>query len=516
MPAPEAAPELPREAGEPSPATAADAAAEEVPPAPVPPPAGVVFQVNVDLMANATAPAARGLLVLRELERAGEVLNANPTKEMLRQGGECPRVQVWLRTVVPKARLGSTLRAMSDVACVTFVDDRRTSGGARAGEARSVRVRTDLLDQVVDLTGELLTRRFMLQRASANRDWASLDAVLGQVTRLIDDLHHQALQARMMPLESVAGRLPRLVRDLAQKSSKQVEFKLVGGGVELDRAILDELADPLMHLVRNAVDHGIVERGEVTVAARREKDLVLIEVGDDGRGIDPQELRRQAVMRGVLTDDQVAMLDDRDVLMLVCLPGFSTAREITETSGRGVGMDVVKSAVEKLGGTLEIVSAPGEGTTFQLRMPLAMAIIRILQVSCGGRPLALPATRVLRTLELPATDVSTAGGRRFCQFDGEELELVRLAELLGLDPAPAGASVYLALVEVKGRPVGVQVDRFLGQRNAFVKTLGFPLSLLPGISGATVEADGGVVFIIDPLPLLAEEPRQKNRPERRL
>jgi len=467
------------------------------------PPVGTVFQVTVVLAEDATAPTARGLLILRELERAGEIFNATPTKETLRQGGACPQVQAWLRTAVPKPRLEEALRALADVDKVIFVDDRRTDGSRRGGEAgRSVRVRTDLLDQVVNLSGELLTHRFMLQSAAAERDWDELDAALGRTTRLIDELHHQALQARLVPLESIAGRLPRLVRDLARKTGKQIEFKLTGGGVGLDRLILEDLSDPLVHLVRNAVDHGIAERGEVTVAGRREKDLVLIEISDNGRGMDPQELRRQAVARGILTPEQAAQFSDREALMLVCVPGFSTAREVTDTSGRGVGMDVVKSAVEKLGGTLDIQSVVGAGTCFQLRLPLSMAIIRILLVSCGGHPLAIPLTRVQRTIELPVEDVKTTGHRRFFQLDEEELELVALDSLLGLAGNAAADGLCIVLIELPGRRVGLQVDCFLGQRDAFVKNLGFPLDRLPGMSGATVEGDGSVLFIIDPHPLL--------------
>jgi len=466
-------------------------------------PVGTIFQVIVDLVENTAVPAARGLLILREMERAGEIISATPTRDVLRQGGECRRVQAWLRTAVPRHRLEATLRAITDVAKVSFADDRRTTGGLRGAEAgRSVRVRTDLLDQVVNLSGELLTRRFMLQGAARARDWETLDDVLGQATRLIDELHRRSLQARLMPLESITGRLPRLVRDLARKSGKQVKFKLLGGGVALDRLILEELSDPLVHLVRNAIDHGIAEHGEVTVAARREKDLVLIEIRDNGRGMDPAGLRRQAVARGVLTPLQAEQLSDRESLMLICVPGFSTAQAVTETSGRGVGMDVVKAAIEKLGGTLDIHSVVGEGSRFQLRLPQSMAIIRILLVSCGGRRLALPVTRVQRTLELPRAEVTEAGHRRRFLVEGEECALVRLGDLLDQEAAADSDPLCVVLTETQGRWIGVQVDRFLGQRDAFIKPLDFPLNRLPGMSGATIEADGDIVFIIDPYPLL--------------
>jgi two-component system chemotaxis sensor kinase CheA len=503
--APSAGPE-PKPDGGRGTAGAAEAMAEpsaapaEAPPAP---PVGVVFQVTVTLAEDTMVPAARCLLILRELERAGEIISAAPTRETLLQGGPHRQVQVWLRTVIPKPRLEETLRAIAEVSNVAFVDDRRTDR-RRVDAERSVRVRVDLLDQMVRLTGELLTHRFLLQRAAAAHDWDKLTAALGHTTQLIGDLHQQVLQARLVPFESITGRLPRLARDLAHKTGKQVEFRLTGGEVVLDRLILEELSDSLGHLVSNAIDHGIEagKPGEVTVAARREKDLVLIEVSDNGRGMDSYELRRQAVARGFLTTAQVDRFSDREALLLVCIPGFSTAKTVTGTSGRGVGMDVVKASVERLGGTLDIQSRLGAGTCFQLRLPLSMAIIKVLPVSCGGHLLALPLTRVQQTLELPAEAVYTTGQRRFLRFDGEEVELVALDGLLGLAGGAATGRLCVVLSEMPNRRVGIQVDRFLDERDAFVKALGFPLDRLPGLSGATVEEDGNILFIIDPHPLL--------------
>jgi len=467
---------------------------------------GRVYQVTVELAVDVAASAARCLLIVRELERAGEILSLTPSRETLRQGEECRRVQAWLRTEVVRSELGRTLRAIAEVRKVTFADDRRTDGGRRSSEAgRSVRVRTELLDQVINLSGELLTQRFMLQRASGARDWSELNGSLTDTARLIEELHHRSLQLRLMPLESITGRLPRLVRDLGQKSGKQVSFRVIGGGVVLDRVILDALADPLVHLVRNAIDHGIAGQGEVVVTARREKDLVLIEVSDNGRGMDPAELRRQVVARNLLSAGQAERLSDREALLLVCLPGFSTARQVTETSGRGVGMDVVKAAVEKLGGTLDIQSTVGEGSRFRLHMPLSMAIIKILLVRCNGLPLAIPLTRVQRTLELPAAAVLEGTPGRAFRLDDAEYALHSLGELLGGasgSGTDGGKDLCVVVIEAPGRPAGLQVDALLGQRDAFVKSLGFPLSRLPGMSGATIAGDGSVMFIVDPYHLL--------------
>jgi two-component system chemotaxis sensor kinase CheA len=464
-----------------------------------------VFQVLVDLAEDTPAASARGILILRELEKSGELISSKPDMEALRNGAPCQQVQAWIRTSLVKAHIEEALLQVSGVAKMRFIDDRRKDDRRGRDEGgRTIRVRTDLLDQFVNLTGELITQRYMLNSATSGRDWNELTQTLSQTGRLIDDLHHHVLQARLMPLENITGRLPRIVRDLSRKTGKKVTLRLNGADVGIDRVVLEELTDPLVHLVRNAVDHGIEDEGVVTVSARREKDLVLIEVADDGKGMNPDQLRQKAVDRNLMTPPQAASLNDRDALMLVCQPGFSTAQEVTETSGRGVGMDVVKEAVSSLGGTLEILSTPGSGSRFQMRLPLSIAIIKILLVNCGGHSLAIPITRVQRTLDLQTSEIQSSGQKRVFRLDEEVIPLCLLSEALGLPEVTTGETTWVVLTEVQGRRVGLQVDHFLGQREAFVKNLGFPLNLLTGLSGATVEGDGQIVFIADPQSLLED------------
>ena len=327
------------------------------------PPGQLVYQVTIDLAAETPIPAARALLILRDLQAQGEILHASPPPAILRQGGACRRLQVWLRTTTSQADLAARLRAISDVELVAFLNDRR--GGKEtnrwANTARTVRVRVEMLDQVIGHSGDLLKCCAALQHAAHDRNWDRLDAGLAETAQLTASLHQDALQTRLLPLESITGRLPRLVHDLARAGGKQAEFRLLGGGVLFDREILEALTEPLMHLVRNAVDHGLVAgvHGEVMVAGRIDKDAVLIEVADNGRGLEPTALKGQAQARGLLSPGQATALSERETLRLICLPGFSTAPVITEISGHGVGMDVVKTTVEKLGGTLEIISSPG-------------------------------------------------------------------------------------------------------------------------------------------------------------
>ncbi len=466
-----------------------------------------VFQISVTLAPDVAMPAARGLLLLRELGKHGEIVSSTPDKDALLTGQVFEQISAWFRTSLQRDHVRELLLAFPDAAEVVFVEDRRSPKSTPGAEAaRTVRVRTDLLDRFVNLAGELITQRHVLQSCARERDWTTLDPALERTERLVRDLHHHVLRTRLMPLETIAGRLPRIVRDLGRKTGKRVTFHLIGGEVGLDRVILDELADPLVHLVRNAVDHGIRDCGEVIVKARRERDLVLVEVSDDGVGMDPATLRAKAVQKGLLTQTQADALSEREALLLVCRPGFSTAAEVTETSGRGVGMDVVKAAVENLGGNLEIDSAPGQGTCFRLKLPLSIAIIKLVLVRCAGLPVALPVTRVQRIIEIPRNQVESQEGVLFFSLDGARVPVVPLAGLLGRlgqSADPVGPETCIVLTEWQGAPLGLQVDGFIGHRDAFVKNLGFPFDQMVGLSGATIEGDGSVLFVVDPQPLLA-------------
>ena len=470
------------------------------------------FQVLIELEKGTPAPAARGILILRELEKSGKLKASKPEMDELREGVDCEQIQAWLTSLLEKEQIKETLLSISGVANVRFIEDRRKNDRRlRRAVDRTIRVRTDLLDQFVNLTGELITQRNMLNTAGSSRNWDELNSALERAGRLIDDLHHNVLQVRLMPLQSITGRLPRIVRDLSRKSGKQVTLLLNGTDVGIDRVILEEITDPLVHLVRNAVDHGIEAEGVVTVSAGREKDLILIEVADNGKGMNPQMLRQKAVDNGVINQAQAHSMSDRDALMLVCRPGFSTAQEVTETSGRGVGMDVVRAAIRNLGGTLNIISEVGTGTRFQMRLPLSIAIIKILLVSCAGHVLAIPITRVQRNLDLPTSEIETSGQHRLFRLDEEEICLYSLAETLNLPQAAAGDITWTILTEVRGQRVGLQVDGFLGQRDAFIKPIGFPLNLLTGLSGATVEGDGRVTFVVDPQALLEKHQMVTNQ-----
>jgi two-component system chemotaxis sensor kinase CheA len=379
---------------------------------------------------------------------------------------------------------------------------------------QTVRVRTEVLDTLINITGELITNKNRLMNISREMDAPVLEGALVDLSRHLRELHDEVLKVRLMPFSAIADRLPRTVRDLAKKSGKEVAFSITGKETELDRGILEELSDPLIHILRNAVDHGLeypADRlaagkpvtGQITVAVRREKDRVTVTVADDGRGMDPAGLVASAVDKGLIRREEGSLLTPRQALMLICLPGFTTARQVTDVSGRGVGMDAVRASLQSLGGSLAVESEPGKGSRFILSLPMTITIIQVLLVVCGPMVVAFPVTKVLRTVDLKRDAIINRGKRKLFLLEEEEIPLMSLHRLLGFRLNPIkGSSVPAVVVEMKGRMVGLVVDRFAGQQDVFVKPLGRPLNRMRGLSGAAILGDGHVIFILDPANLV--------------
>jgi len=333
-----------------------------------------------------------------------------------------------------------------------------------------------------------------------------IDDVAIQISRLSSDLQAEIIQARMTPVWQVFDRFPRLVRDLARELGKQVTFRVEGKEIELDRAILDELGDPLLHLLRNAVDHGIeapAERrrsgkpaeGEIVLAAVRERASVAITVSDDGRGIDRARVLERARREGVVDAHADALSDDQ-LLRVLARPGFSTADAVTSVSGRGVGIDVAATRVRALGGSIDIRSEPGKGTAFVLRLPVTLAIVRALIAGVGKERYALPLTYVAETVEFGAQTTTTVEGREAIVLRDRVVPLVHLRRLFGVAGDPPRRAPVIVL-EMGERRAGVVVDGMLGQHEIVVKGFDAPRGTLPVFSGATIMGDGIPALILD-------------------
>jgi two-component system, chemotaxis family, sensor kinase CheA len=382
-------------------------------------------------------------------------------------------------------------------------------GKEPTGEFSTVRVRTELLDRLIDLTGELITNKHRLLTIGKEVESPELNSAVSETGKLLSALHDQVMKVRLMPFAAISDRFQRSVRSLAKKSGKELHFEMEGQEIGLDRGILEQLVDPLNHILRNAVDHGLegsAERvaagkplkGVVKLSVSRDRDRVLVTVSDDGRGMDPQLLIDAALEKRLITREEAEHLSPPQALMLSCIPGFSTAKEVTDVSGRGVGMDAVNASVQKLGGTLSIESEPGRGSSFTLRLPMTLAIIHALTVRCGSMKVAVPINVVQRTVELRREHVETVGKRQFFRLDEERVQLLSLNRVLGLPLGrfPTGI-VPLFVTQAKGKRVGMVVDQLLGQHELFVKPLGRPLRKVAGFAGGATLGDGEVVAILD-------------------
>jgi two-component system chemotaxis sensor kinase CheA len=371
-----------------------------------------------------------------------------------------------------------------------------------------VRVRTETLDRLLSSVGEVILASSQLRTKAGGQAAAELDTGLDRMDRIVGDLQRRALRLRTAPLLRVVDTLPRTAREVASALGKQVEVELRGAELELDRAILDRLADPLVHLVRNAVDHGIEDAdrrreagkppaGRLVIDARRERDHVRISVADDGKGIDLDSVRRRAVEAGILHADLAADLAPADVAALVFRPGVSTATTVSEVSGRGVGMDAVKSTIEGLGGRVELESRTGLGTTTILLVPITAALQRVLLVELGAERVAIPIAKVERVVEAERAAIEEAGREAFTVVDDQPLLVIDLAPRLGIEPGARGRMVPLVLTELREQRVALLVDRLDRQQEIYVKPLPRLLASARGLAGLTVLGDGRPVFLLD-------------------
>ncbi|MBZ4684280.1 MAG: cheA 2 [Desulfomicrobiaceae bacterium] len=405
------------------------------------------------------------------------------------------------------------------------------SPAAPAAERRgtsTIRVEHAKLDHLMNLIGELIINRNRF--AMLARDLAAggdphevaqhLQETTDAMTRISDDLQDTIMHVRMLPVHTVFSKFPRLIRDLSRKSGKQVELITEGEETELDKSVVEVIGDPLVHILRNAVDHGLEppeerrrqgkpETGRVWVRAAHKGNAVVIEVEDDGRGIDPDIMRQKGVEKGLITPEQARNMDDAAARELIFAPGFSTAAQVTDISGRGVGMDVVRTNIKELKGSVQVTSEVGKGTRFTLSLPLTLAIIDALLVRVSGHIFAIPLDAVSETTKIPKESISRVNRRDAVTLRGEVVALVHLADILGLPTAPRpDKTLPTVLIAVQDRRLGLVVDELLLRQDVVIKALGDYLGDIPGISGATILGDGRVILILDPHEIFRMAMRQ--------
>ncbi len=374
-------------------------------------------------------------------------------------------------------------------------------------EMQSVRISTERLNSLMNLAGELLIAKNRLKNIAQEHKVDELDEALAPFDRLVADLEEEVLKARLVPVRQTFGRFPRMVRDIARDQEKEIELAMEGGEIELDRAILDNLGEPLVHLLKNAIDHGIESPGErgkrgklkvgrVGLLARREENKVVIEVQDDGRGMNPEEVKQVALQNGVVGLEEAAKLSNDEVLKLTFLPGFTTAKKATGVSGRGVGLDVVKTTVESLGGAVTISSKQGEGTKVSLKLPLTTAIIQALLIGLGEEVYAIPLADVVEVLKVGPQDIKTIQAREVIVIRGNITPLIRSRRLWGI--SKDGADTFPVVVARRGEGcIGLAVDSLLGNREIVVKPLDPLLKGMREFAGTTILENGKVALILN-------------------
>jgi two-component system chemotaxis sensor kinase CheA len=388
--------------------------------------------------------------------------------------------------------------------------ERESKPAARASESTSIRVAVEKVDQLINLVGELVITQSMLAQRSNELDpvnHGELITSMGQLQRNARDLQESVMSIRMMPMEYVFSRFPRLVRDLASKLNKQVELTLLGSSTELDKSLIERIIDPLTHLVRNSLDHGIElpdtrlaagksEVGNLTLSAEHQGGNICIEVIDDGAGLNRERILAKALSQGMAVSE--SMTDD-EVGMLIFAPGFSTAEQVTDVSGRGVGMDVVKRNIQEMGGHVEIQSRAGAGTTIRILLPLTLAILDGMSVKVADEVFILPLNAVMESLQPKDDDLHPlAGGERVLEVRGEYLPLVEMWKLFDVEGAKTEATQGIVVIlQSAGRRYALLVDQLIGQHQVVVKNLESNYRKVPGISAATILGDGSVALIVD-------------------
>ena len=386
----------------------------------------------------------------------------------------------------------------------------RAEKPARASESTSIRVAVEKVDQLINLVGELVITQSMLAQRSNELDpvnHGDLITSMGQLQRNARDLQESVMSIRMMPMEYVFSRFPRLVRDLASKLNKQIELTLLGSSTELDKSLIERIIDPLTHLVRNSLDHGIElpenrvaagksPVGNLTLSAEHQGGNICIEVIDDGAGLNRERILAKAVSQGMAVSENMT---DEEVGMLIFAPGFSTAEQVTDVSGRGVGMDVVKRNIQEMGGHVEIQSKQGAGTTIRILLPLTLAILDGMSVKVADEVFILPLNAVMESLQPREEDLHPlAGGERVLEVRGEYLPLVELWKVFDVDGAKTEATKGIVVIlQSAGRRYALLVDQLIGQHQVVVKNLESNYRKVPGISAATILGDGSVALIVD-------------------
>ena len=504
-----------------------------------------MFHVKVTLMETCVLKAARSVMVMHALDEVGDVIKSIPPAEDLEQekfersfdvvvatGADAQAVQNAVDSVseiedvlvemldpdklgkseapAPAAAPAAAAPAATAAAPAAKKEAAKPAAAPakKQHQSQSVRVDIEKLDTLMNLMGELVINKVRLEQIGQTHRMSDLMETLEQMDRVTGDLQNIVMKVRMVPVSAVFNRFPRMVRDVSKELGKEINLTIEGEETELDRTVIDEIGDPIMHLLRNSLDHGVESpdareakgksrTGEVGLIARHEGNNVVIMITDDGAGIDADKIRRKAVEKGMVTQEEADRLDDADAVRLIFLPGFSTAEQITDISGRGVGMDVVRSKIEALSGHVDVETHIDEGSVFKIKLPLTLAIIQAMLVQVQEEMYAIPLGSIDSTINIEPSDIQTVQNKEVIVLRGEIIPIIRMEEALQVPHTKDSDELFVVVVHAGEAKAGIVVDNLIGQQEIVIKTLGNLFAGLKLFGGATVLGDGKVALILD-------------------
>lgn len=519
------------------------------------------LRVVAEIEPNCELPGIRCFQLVQELDQLAEILHLVPARDVVESGGGEYRLEAVVAAVTDTDELRRVLLEVPDIASVDVapaataepaaplaqakpprkVRNRKaeqpppapTASASRKGASQSVRIDVERLDGLMNLVGELVIDRTRLEQikdqlagvlksAQLTELTENLEETTAHLARITDELQDEIMRSRMLPVRSVLRRLPRLVRDVANKCGKKVDLVTAGEETELDRSVIEEISDPLVHILRNAVDHGIElpaerlaagkpEAGQVTVTAWNQETFIYLSVKDDGKGIDTRRLREKVVERGLMTREMAEAASEEAAVEFIFLPGLSTADEVSDVSGRGVGMDIVRTNIERLNGRVTVRSVLGEGSEFIIQLPLTLATTKALMVQANGTVYALPLVSVTEALGADDAEIHVVGGRKTLRLREQLLPVLELAGALGDErPVSHTGPRFVVAARHGDRQVALMVDRLLGEQDVVVKTLGDLVGTRRGLTGATILGDGTLGLIIDVAGLMVDDSTQRS------
>ena len=505
-----------------------------------------LFHVKVTLMETCVLKAARSVMVMHALDEVGDVIKSIPPAEDLEQEKFERSFDVLIATSSDAEAVQNAVDTVSEIEdiAVNAIDPDKVGKEAapapvaapaapavstakpaapaakkesakpaaapakKQHQSQSVRVDIEKLDTLMNLMGELVINKVRLEQIGQTHRMSDLMETLEQMDRVTGDLQNIVMKVRMVPVSAVFNRFPRMVRDVSKELGKDINLTIEGEETELDRTVIDEIGDPIMHLLRNSLDHGVESPdkreakgksrvGEVGLIARHEGNNVVIMITDDGAGIDADKIRRKAVEKGMISQDEADRLDDADAVRLIFLPGFSTAEQITDISGRGVGMDVVRSKIEALSGHVDVETHIDEGSVFKIKLPLTLAIIQAMLVQVQEEMYAIPLGSIDSTINIEPTDIQTVQNKEVIVLRGEIIPIIRMEEALQVPHTKDSDELFVVVVHAGEAKAGIVVDNLIGQQEIVIKTLGNLFAGLKLFGGATVLGDGKVALILD-------------------